>query len=415
MRIVHTSDWHLGHTLKEQDRGPEHAAFLDWLLGRLVEESPDALLIAGDIFDRSNPQPEAVRAWYRFLLAVHTALPALHVVVIGGNHDSGPRLDAPAELLGHFGVRIVGSAPRRADRTLDPAGMLVELRGPAPAPGALGPLLARVAAVPYLRPSDLPGGENPDLWVDAIRDVYASVFGLAPEDGVPLIAMGHSYMVGGQVSELSERKIQGGNLHALPADIFPDRIAYAALGHLHLAQDVGRRNSVRYCGSPIPLALDERAYPHQVCVVDLVPGSPVTVRSLRVPRTVQVPRIPVEGSLSVAEALMRVAAYPADQPAWIEVCVKLEPGEANPRAALEEATEGKLARVLVVTVEGAVSTAGAADSVEVASLSDVNEEDVFRLKWNRRWPDKPLSERTLALFHELVHEVQVARDNKEPR
>ena len=399
LRFIHTSDWHLGHTLKEQDRGPEHAAFLGWLTDRIRDEQPDALLIAGDVFDSANPPASALRAWYRFLVAAHGACPDMTVVAIAGNHDSGARLDAPRDLLGHFRVQVVGAAPRGATGDIDAAAMLVEVTNRA------GQVLARVAAVPYLRPSDLPGGEDPEQWVEAIRSVYGAVFDAAPADGVPLLAMGHSYMVGGQVSDLSERKILGGNLHALPVDIFPDHVAYAALGHLHLAQRVGPRETVRYSGSPIPLALDERGYPHQICVVDVTPNEPTAIRKSAVPRTVAVPRVPVTGSLPLADVLATLGAMSADKAAWIEVCVRAESTEVNARAAIEDVMVGKRARVLAVSMEGGGSTPGLADLTESTSLAEFEPEEVFRRKWNATWPDEPLPDEMLALFHELLDAV----------
>ncbi len=403
MRLIHTSDWHLGHTLKDQDRSAEHAAFLDWLVARIAEEEPDALLIAGDIFDAANPPASALRAWYRFLLAAHTARPTMTVVVIAGNHDSGVRLDAPNQLLGEFRVRVVGAVPRSAGDALHAAGMLVPIHA------ADGSLLARVAAVPYLRPSDLPGGEDPDRWVEAIRAIYAAVFNEAPEDDVPLVAMGHSYMVGGEISDQSERKVLSGNLHALPADIFPERVAYAALGHLHLAQHVGSRTTVRYCGSPIPLALDERDYRHQICVVEVEANTPASVRKVAIPRTVAVPRIPEEGSLSLADAVAFLEAFPAEEPAWLEVFVKAAPGEGDALSRLQELMVGKRARVLSVKKEGGTSTASAADLTEVASLKELEPEDLLRKKWAATWPDVPLDETTLALFHTLVEAVEAGQ------
>ncbi|NPC81309.1 exonuclease subunit SbcD, partial [Pyxidicoccus fallax] len=99
MRLLHTSDWHLGHTLYDVSREAEHAAFLDWLLETLEAESVDALLVAGDIFDTANPSAEAQAAWYHFVARARRRLPRLDVVVIGGNHDSAARLDAPDPLF----------------------------------------------------------------------------------------------------------------------------------------------------------------------------------------------------------------------------------------------------------------------------------------------------------------------------
>jgi exonuclease SbcD len=120
MRILHTSDWHLGHTLKGWSRAEEHAAFLSWLLGALVEEQVDVLLIAGDIFDAANPPASAQETWYGFLVAARRVRPDLDIVVIGGNHDSPSRLDAPNPLLRALGVHMKGGVPRAAERSSTP-------------------------------------------------------------------------------------------------------------------------------------------------------------------------------------------------------------------------------------------------------------------------------------------------------
>ncbi len=404
MRFIHTSDWHLGHELHDQDRRAEHQAFLGWLLALLGREKPHALLIAGDIFHTSNPSATAVRDWYRFLVEVSRLEPSPpQVIVIGGNHDSGPRLDAPRELLEHFRVHVVGNPPR-AGLEIDPASMLVEVHD------AEQKLVGRVAAVPYLRPADLPGGEDPDRWIEAAREVYASVFRAVPDDDVPLVAMGHAYMVGGQVSELSERKVFGGNLHAFPSDIFPPRVAYAALGHLHRAQKIGGDDRLRYCGSPIPLALDERAYPHQVRIVEIVDGL-ATSRAEDVPRTVPLPRFPPEGAAPLAEIEEALRAWPDDDPAWIEVCVRDEPGLPDLRAWADELVAKKRARVLRVGREGAGLGGALADGEGPADLSQWQPQDILLRLWNSRHPDAELPTTILADFHEL-HALALAMENE---
>ena len=279
------------------------------------------------------------------------------------------------------------------------AGLVAVVGGPT--------LLARVAAVPYLRPADLPGGDDPDRWLDAIRTIYAEVFALVPHDGVPLLGMGHAYLVGGALSDSSERKIFGGNLNPLPDDIFPERVAYTALGHLHRAQKIGKRTSIRYSGSPFPLALDERDYPHQVCVVDIPSEGELAIRAEQSPRTVQFPRIPVEGSLSLGEVLKQLRAFPADQRAWIEVCVTYDPTNIDPRSQIDEALEGKLARCLRMATEGQGVHAGLADVTDISDLSRLSEEDVLRLQWKAHAPDVELTDDTVALFHELIHAIRL--------
>src|SRR4051812_29205135 len=121
MRILHTSDWHLGQLLHEHARAWEHARFLTWLLETLAAERVDALLVAGDIFDTANPPAESQAAWYEFLARARARFPALDIVVIGGNHDSASRLDAPTPLLDAFRIHVVGG--------FEPDRLLVPIQG----------------------------------------------------------------------------------------------------------------------------------------------------------------------------------------------------------------------------------------------------------------------------------------------
>ena len=118
MRLLHTADWHLGHSLHRFRRHAEHARFLDWLLDQLEEHAVDALLVAGDVFDTANPPSQALRAWYGFLARARARMPALDIVVIGGNHDSAARLDAPRPLLEGTSFQLNGlrSDPETARR-----------------------------------------------------------------------------------------------------------------------------------------------------------------------------------------------------------------------------------------------------------------------------------------------------------
>jgi exonuclease SbcD len=157
MKLLHTSDWHLGHTLLDADREVEHDEFLSWLLDTIEAHEVDALLVTGDIFDSANPPATAQRAWYRFLVEAGRRRKGLQVVAIAGNHDSAARLEAPREVLASLDVTVVGELPC-ADGRLDPARLLVPLRD------REGVRRAWVAAVPYLRSSDLAGfGEEAAL------------------------------------------------------------------------------------------------------------------------------------------------------------------------------------------------------------------------------------------------------------
>ncbi|MBI4576674.1 MAG: exonuclease SbcCD subunit D C-terminal domain-containing protein [Planctomycetes bacterium] len=407
MRIVHTADWHLGHTLYQYPRAHEHRRFLEWLLAVLGEHRVDVLLIAGDVFETANPPATALEAWYRFLAEACARHPRLSVVVIGGNHDSAARLDAPRALLEALRVRVVGGLPRAAGGAIDLDRAVVPLAE------ASGEVAAQVAAVPYLRPTDLPRVEGgADELVEGVRAVYAEVLEAARRrlgSGQALLAMGHCYLSGGALSELSERKVLGGNQHALPADLFPGDLSYVALGHLHLAQTVGRPE-IRYPGSPLPLSLAERDYRHQVLLVELDGARLHRVRPLEVPRAVEILRVPPLGELPAAGLAAALGALPAragrPEEAWpyLEVRVRLDGPRPGLRQEVEALLEGRAVRLASVSASYGGSGAALPEAVPRASLDELGVEEVFRLLWARQHEGEP-PEALLGALHELVDQV----------
>jgi len=404
IRILHTSDWHLGHTLHDLSRRHEHAEFLSWLLDRLEDEQVDALIVAGDIFDTANPSADAQQTLYKFLAEARRRIKHLDIIFIGGNHDSAARLDAPDPLLRAFNIRIVGGLPRTGGR-VDYDRVILPVGG---RDGAIG---AWVAAVPFLRAFDLPSVAGDDPLVNGVRQVYAEVFAdlrARREPGQALVAVGHCYMVGTQLSELSERKILGGNQHALPVDIFPEDIAYVALGHLHRAQCIGGREHIRYSGSPIPLSMTEAPYTHEVRIVELDGEKLVSTRSLPIPRVVPFLKIPADRPRPLDEVLTLLAALPAattdafdpTRP-YLEVDVVLTKPTPSLRDSIDKAVAGKAARLvrIGVTLEG--SGAALADAFTTKSLSELLPEQVFRECYRRTYPGDPPDD-MLASFSDLL-------------
>ena len=406
MRILHTADWHLGHVLYDRDREAEHRAFLDWLLDLLEKESVDALLVCGDVFEGANPPATALALWYRFLAEASRRCRGLQVVVVAGNHDSPARLEAPAPVLAALSVHVVGLLPR-VEGELDLERLVVPLRKRSGAE-----IAAWVAAVPFLRLGDLPGGEASLAGVvDGVRRIYGEVLDAARakrKPGQALVATGHCYVEGMRVSEESERKILGGNQHPLPVDIFPADVDYVALGHLHFAQEVGGRRNVRYSGSPLPLSLNEDVYPHQVCLVDLEEGRAAEVKVVRVPRSVEILRLPAEPELLpvVLDLLRELPPAPvleageSDRRPYLEVLVLLDGSEYGYQSEIAEAVEGRNARLVKISPLKTGSGEPLAEG-STASLSDLTPEKVFRKLWEREYCDAMPAELEAA-FHELV-------------
>ncbi|HEY1547212.1 MAG TPA: exonuclease SbcCD subunit D C-terminal domain-containing protein [Kofleriaceae bacterium] len=393
MRLLHTSDWHLGHTLKEVTREHEHAAFLAWLLETCKREAADVVVITGDVFDSATPPATAETMWFEWLAAARRSCPAMDIVAIAGNHDSPARLGAASAVLRELGVHVIGRLPRT------PAGALDHDRILLPVGAGRG----LVAAVPFLRPVDV------DLELD---DPLAAIYGEVLEEarrrrgsGQALIALGHLYMTGADPSALSERRIAIGGQESTSLRMFPAEISYVALGHLHRAQRVGR-DSIRYAGAPIALALDEARYRHQVAIVDFANGELAGVRTLDVPRAVEIARI--AGALD--DVLGSIAALPpaaGDVIQWpyLDVEVTLERPEPKLRARIEHALDGKRARLVQLRVVGTGDHAALAERVNVRRLAELDPRDVFAQLWSRDHAEPP-SDAVLGAFDRLLADVR---------
>lgn len=407
MRLIHTSDWHLGQTLHQFERSFEHGRFLDWLLDTLVEEGADALLIAGDVFDNANPSAAAQGQLYRFLTRARQRVPHLQIVLTAGNHDSPGRLEAPAPFLALFDAAVVGQVGR-AEGSVDLERLLLPLKD------ASGAVAAWCIAMPFLRPGDVPRVEGAmDPYGAGMEALYRQAFEAALARRVPgqaILAMGHCHLAGGQVSEDSERRILIGGVEALPAAMFDPAIAYVALGHLHLAQKVGGDDTRRYSGSPLPLSFSEIAYPHQVLVLDVDGEKLAAVRERRIPRAVELLRVP-ESPAPLAEVLAALAALdlprrPPEEWPYLLVRVQLSEPEPGLRAEIEAALADKPVRLARIETRYAQAAGpDTAPPLSVDELATLAPADFFsRLYQHRFGMDAPAP--LMAAFTELLGSAQ---------
>jgi len=412
MRLLHTSDWHLGQSLHNFERHYEHQCFLDWLLDTLVREQADALLISGDIFDNANPSSASQKQLYRFLQQAREKMPQLDLVIIAGNHDSPGRLEAPGPLLEAHGTRVIGSVPRLDDGSIDVASLILPLHG-ADADGGKC-VRAWCLAIPFLRPGDVPRSEEEgDPYLNGIALLYRQALELAlarRQPGQAIVAMGHCHMVDGQMSNDSERRIVIGGTEMLPAGIFGQQIAYAALGHLHLAQQVGQRQQIRYCGSPIPLSFAEVGYQHQVLRIELdgegLLDGACSVTPLQVPRAVPLLRVPARPA-PLNDVLAELAALelpdaPAEQQPLLEVRVRLDAPEPGLRSRVEAALEGKPVRL--AKIETSSAARGVADNDAIMTLDQLDQlkpDDIFRQLYQQKYGSEAPADQ-LQAFAELM-------------
>jgi len=414
LRILHTADWHLGQTFHGYDRDPEHAAFLEWLLTTLIERKPDAVLLAGDVFDTVNPSALSQRRFYTFLAAARTALPRLQFVITAGNHDAAARLEAPSGLFEAFQIRVVGTVPRDASGQLRPESFIVPLSN------AQGVVEALVIAVPFLRPADVPAlpGSN-DPYLDGIKELYrlttaaAEQLRAAVHPQAVLIALGHCHLSGAAESHDSERRLVIGGAESLRPDTFPASLAYVALGHLHKPQEIdGGR--IRYCGSPIPLSFSEKDYEHRVLELTVNAGRVVSVTPLLIPRFAPLLRVPSRGAVAldaVLQQLDTLAAGPTVAAArwpYLEVHVLDDGPDPRRRHRIETALQGKAVRLASIKLvaparDGGNATANAAAAAlaDAATLNTLDAEILMTEAYQEKYGAPPGLE-LLACLREIL-------------
>ena len=330
MKIIHTSDWHLGARLHEEDRFGEQQAFLEWLLQLMEDEKPDALVVAGDVFDVKAPSPAAQRLYYGFLAKVVKSGTCDQVVVVAGNHDNAGLLAAPAKLLGELDIAIVA----RAQGGEAVSEEIVEVKG------ADGATHLVIAAVPFMYEAELAnfGAEevSPDAsrearvaagWRRHYADVIAAARAVAPN--VPLVVTGHCTAANADFSDAeSERCRRIGGIDAF--DVAPLAAADSvALGHLHRPQPVkGHEAKMFYSGSPLRMSFDEANGAKYVNVVTFAAGAPPDVRWVEVPQAV--PILTVEGTPEEVRARLCELVVDKGRLRYVRLRLKDFEGAARP-------------------------------------------------------------------------------------
>ncbi|MGF1547570.1 MAG: exonuclease SbcCD subunit D C-terminal domain-containing protein [Thiotrichales bacterium] len=407
LRVLHTSDWHLGRVLCNRKRYAEFDRFLAWLLETLAERRVDVLLIAGDVFDTGAPSNRAQAQYYRFLNQVAGAR-CRHVVVIGGNHDSPTFLDAPAELLRGLDVHVVGAI------TGSPADEVILLRG------ADDEVEAIVCAVPYLRDRDIRTVEanesvqdKDQKLLDGIRAHYRVVCDAAElqrqrlSRPTPLIAMGHLFAAGGATVEGDGvRDLYVGSLAQVGSEIFPPEIDYLALGHLHVPQRVNQTDSMRYSGSPLPMGFGEARQPKSVCLIEFEGRAP-SVEEIQIPCFQRLERI--QGDWETIATRVR-ALIAADSDAWLEIHYDGEALAGDLRARIDALVAGSPLDVLKVRNTRLLQRVAATHSAG-ETLDDLSADEVF----TRCLDAGAVPESQRPALREAYAEIRHALHNRDPR
>lgn len=384
MKILHTSDWHLGQHFMGKSRRDEHKAFIDWLLALVDKESIDAVIIAGDVFDTGSPPSYAREMYHQLVLDMKAR--QCQLVIVAGNHDSVSMLNESKSLLAYLDTQVASQANLEEIDS-----HVIALKNKE------GDVAAWVCAVPYLRPKDVMqsvAGQSEQEkklgLLQMIGDFYQRVYDAACEKNkslktpVPIIGTGHLTAVGGQVSE-SVRDLYVGTLEALPTTVFP-AFDYLALGHIHRAQPISKSGRFRYSGSPIPLSFDELGRDKTVVIVDTdllaedafvddlfaEPADPVQL--------VSIPNFQPMASLkgNLKEVIKQIAALEltADKTLWLEVTVIADEYLSDVHKRVLEAIDDKPIELLRVMRRSTVEKKNEGFEAR-KTLSELTVGDVF--------------------------------------
>ena len=322
MKILHTSDWHLGHTLYNYDRGEEQQAMLDQMAVIVKEQQPDVMLLCGDVFHTSQPSNAIQTMLSNALVKIHQAHPEMVIVMTAGNHDSATKHEifrAPWQALN---VYAIGQIEREHVEE-----HIVEVPGK-----------GYIIAIPYINERNLPEGFFQQL-LDKVAEQNV--------EGLPVVMTAHTTVKGCDFSghDQASEYIVGG-IDSIELDQLGEGYDYLALGHIHHGQFVhSGKHNVRYCGTPLPVSFDE-VFGHSVSMVEIGKhGESPNVTEIEIQNPHPLVTLPSEGLASWETVKELLRNFPDDIPAYIRLNVEIDdflPVEAQAEAV--SMVEGKQCR-----------------------------------------------------------------------
>lgn len=385
MRLLHTSDWHLGKRLFDKERYDVFENFLTWLLSTIRKERVDTLIVAGDIFDTAVPTNKSLRLYYDFLSHL-SGSGCRHVVIVSGNHDSPTLLEAPKEILASLGVHVIGGAE-------NPENEVIELKD------SSGKLEGVVCAVPFLRERDilrlkddstLSRSEEIQLAVENhYKNVVKKAIDKMGAKRVPLIATGHLFTVGSPKGE-DVNELYIGATGAVPISIFPSEIDYLALGHIHRAYSIGGDKTRNYSGAPISFTFEEANLEKLVRLVDFEPDE-IKVTDIPVPKFDKL--VSVQGSQTEITAKLK-ELIAQDKKILVEVIHTGKTDAINLTREVADQTSGTKIEVLRIFDETKKANCLANDAEEM-EIGELTWENVFEKKLKNETFEGEVSEEEL--------------------
>ncbi|MBR6283451.1 MAG: exonuclease SbcCD subunit D [Muribaculaceae bacterium] len=394
MKIIHTSDWHLGHVLYAYDRSEEQRDMLRQIAELCTSEQPDALLVSGDVFHNAAPSAASQQMLVNGLLAMHAACPNCRIIVTAGNHDSAARLEATAQLWQLAGITVIGHAMRNSDGLPDLDRHIVELPG-----------CGWVVAVPHVYPTNFPAPPEVPREQRMTHFLQAALDRVAERNTaqLPVVLMAHLAVDGGDFTGHDNI----GTIDTVPIAALGTGYDYAALGHIHRPQtlDTDGEGRVRYCGTPLPVSFDEQCE-HSVSIVTLDGHNTPHIATHHITNLHPLHTIPPSEPVTLEQAIEELERFPSTEPAYIRLNVAVDgyvPTDARERAA--SAVADKQCRFCTLKVTSTATATNEQPQLTVEQLQQLSPLDVARIYINRK-THHPMTDEQEQMLQQAISSVQ---------
>ena len=381
MKILHTSDWHLGHTLYNYDRTEEQMAMLEQMAIIVEEQKPDVFLLCGDVYHTSQPSAAVQTMLTDGMVSIHNAHPQMKIVMTAGNHDSGSKHEIFKTPWQALGVYAIGQLEKE---NLDEH--IIELPGK-----------GYVIAVPYANERNIPDGFFQQL-LDRVSERNT--------EGLPVVLTAHTTVKGCDFTghdHASEYTV--GGIDSLELAQMGEGYDYLALGHIHREQFVhSGKHNVRYCGTPLAVSFDEN-FSHSVSMVEIGKhGDSPTIEKIEIENPHPLVTLPTDGFSSWEEAKQLLVKFPDDIPAYIRLNVEID--DFLPVEAIAEAAtlvKGKQCRFCHINAKRKTAAQGEAKGLTVQEFQ--SEEPMEIAKRYSEYAGINFDEELVSMFKEVMDMV----------
>lgn len=356
MKILHTSDWHLGHALYNYDRTEEQAAMLLQIIEIVKSEKPDIFLLSGDIYHTAQPSSAVQTLFTEAIVQIHDANPEMSIIVTAGNHDSGTKHEIFRTPWQALKVYTIGNLDRD-----NPESHIIEI-----------PNKAYVIAIPYSYERSIPNG----FFQDLLQKVEERNL-----DQLPVVMMAHTTIRGCDFKgHDNSTELSVGGIDSLEIADLGEGYDYLALGHIHHEQWIrGSHHHIRYSGSPLPVSFDEN-YEHSISIVTIEKhGDEPQLKKIAISNPHPLVTLPTDGFVSWEEGKRLLENFPDDLAAYIRLNIEVDdflPAEANQEAA--NLTKEKTCRFCLIHTQRKQKERGTQKAMTVQEFQAESPIDIAR-------------------------------------